>query len=290
VDQRPEHRRRWWLHSTRGLLAMTRFLAVTGGHSVDIDAFRAMLDSISNDREWQWAHAVQPSAQRWFNAKSPFDAIVCHDIPGLKLKRGVPPQSFDPDPQVVESMQSLFEAGTGLVILHHALAGWPTWDRWATALGGRFLYAPGELRSNQWPSSGTRITGYTARIETPEHPVVAGVSNFSLTDELYCCPVFESEIVPLISSDADFSPELFISTYEHVIVGEDAAPRCLGHPQPSNLIGWASSAGNSPIVYIQPGDSAATFGLAPYRLLVGNAIEWVSSPQARTWAEARRVD
>jgi uncharacterized protein len=173
---------------------MTRFLAVTGGHSVDIDAFRAMLDSISNDREWQWAHAVQPSAQRWFNAKSPFDAIVCHDIPGLKLKRGVPPQSFDPDPQVVESMQSLFEAGTGLVILHHALAGWPTWDRWATALGGRFLYAPGELRSNRWPSSGTRITGYTARIETPEHPVVAGVFNFSLTDELYCCPVFDGTV------------------------------------------------------------------------------------------------
>jgi uncharacterized protein len=90
-----------------------------------------------------------------------------------------------------------------------------------------------------------------------------------LTDELYCCPMFEYRVVPLMRSNADFSPSLFISTYEHVIVGEAASPRCDGHPPPSNLIAWATSAGRRPIVFIQPGDSAATFGLEPYQRLVG---------------------
>lgn len=267
-----------------------RFLAVTGGHSVDINALRSMLDAVSLDRNWQWAHAVQPAAQQWFDGNCPFDAILCHDIPGLTLRRGEPPQASDPEPWVRESMQSLFAAGTGLVIMHHALAGWPTWDQWAQAIGGRFLYAPGNVEGQPWPSSGTRIDTYTAVMVAPEHPVCAGLSNFSVTDELYCYPLFESRIVPLICSDADYSPELFVSTYEHVIVGEKAAPKCVGHPPPSNVIAWATSAGNSPIVVIQPGDSAATFALESYRRLVGNALQWVASPAARAWASTRSLD
>jgi len=175
------------------------------------------------------------------------------------------------------------------VVMHHALAGWPSWDAWADAIGGRFNYAAGPLHVEQWPSSGTRITDYTAHVVAPDHPVCAGLDDFTLRDELYCCPVFEDHIVPLVASDADFSPERFISTYEHVLVGEDQAPSCAGHPAPSNVIAWATSSGATPIVFIQPGDSAETFGLAGYRRLLGNALAWVSSSDARGWAELRSV-
>jgi hypothetical protein len=99
--------------------------------------------------------------------------------------------------------------------------------------------------------------------------------------------VFENRIVPLVRSDADFAPERFISTYEHVIVGEDQAPSCAGHEPPSNVIAWATSSGPTPIVFVQPGDSAQTFGLQDYRRLLGNALGWVSSAEARSWAQAR---
>jgi len=262
-------------------------LSITGGHSVDLVAFRAMIDDVCLAKGWRHAHAVQPAAQRWIDSDTPFDAILCHDIPGLFLKRGHAPVASDPPVEVQAAVGRFLESGNGLVILHHALAGWPSWDAWADAIGGRFNYAPGPLHGEQWPSSGTRIATYTARVAAPDHPVCAGLHDFVLTDELYCCPVFEDRVVPLLRSDADFSTEQFISTYEHVVVGEERAPSCAGHPAASNVIAWATSAGRAPIVFIQPGDSAETFGLPEYRNLLGNALAWVTSADGRAWATSR---
>ena len=267
-----------------------RVLAVTGGHSFDLEAFRSLLDNACDECGLAWAHSVQPSAQRCLTGDLPFESVLLHDVSGLQLKRGEPPRPVDPSPDVRANLTQFFAAGTGLVVLHHALASWPSWDGWAAAIGGRFFYAPGSMHGELWPSSGTRIETYQAQVVAPDHPVCAGLDDFTLTDELYCCPIFEDRVVPLIRSSADFSPSLFISTYEHVIVGEAAAPRCDRHPQPSSVIAWATSAGRSPIVFIQPGDSAATFALEPYRRLVGNALSWVASPEARSWAEGRALD
>ncbi|KAB2340384.1 ThuA domain-containing protein [Actinomadura rudentiformis] len=263
-----------------------RILAITGGHRVDLDAFGAMMDAVCAERAWTWAHAVQPSAQGWLSPRhaDAFDAVVCHDLPGLRLERGRAPEPSGPDPATARAVADLLDQGQGLVMLHHALAGWPGWEGWADALGGRFHYAPGRLRGKDWPSSGTRLTRYTARVAAPDHPVCAGVGDFELDDELYCCPVFASEVVPLLRADADLDPALFVRTYEHVLHGEEAAPDCTGHPPASDLIGWASVAGRSPLVVLQPGDSAATFALPPYRRLLGNAIAWVASKAARRWA------
>ena len=52
---------------------------------------------------------------------------------------------------------------------------------------------------------------------------------------------------------------LFTSSYEHVLVGEAEAPDSRDHPPASDLIAWATVAECSPVVYVQPGDSAATF-------------------------------
>jgi type 1 glutamine amidotransferase len=47
--------------------------------------------------------------------------------------------------------------------------------------------------------------------------------------------------------------------------------------------------GRSPIVYIQPGDTAATFALPAYRRLLANAIAWVASAEAKAWAGSNPV-
>jgi type 1 glutamine amidotransferase len=260
-------------------------LAVTGGHSFDLDAFRAMFTDICAERDWLWAHAVQPSAQQWFDSAQAGDVVADDGVPlpGLLLKRGEPPVPLGPTDEQKAAIVSLLGAGQGIVVTHHSLAGWPAWDGWATALGGRFNYAPGPLRGAASPSSGTRIDTYTAEV-VAHHPVIDGVDDFTLTDELYLCPIFDDEVVPLLRADADFDPARFIRTYEHVIVGEAAAPTCEGHPPASNLIAWAKVAGRSPVVYIQPGDTAATFALPQYRRLLSNAIAWVSSAEAHAWA------
>lgn len=273
-----------------------RLLAVTGGHRVDLDAFLGMVQVICREQGWQWGHAVQPGAQQWFTPglATAWDAVLLHDIPGLRLQRGVPPEPFGPDVDTADAIAGWLEAGVGVVATHHALAGWPSWDGWATALGGRFLYAPGSYGGVARPSSGTRIDRYRISPVDPGHPVCAGVEPFELTDERYICPVFESSVVPLLRTDATVDGGDFISTYEHVLHGEAAAPSSAGHADASSLAAWATAAGRSPVVYLQPGDSAVTFGLAPYRRLVANAVAWVASPGAREWATertgGRRID
>jgi type 1 glutamine amidotransferase len=263
-----------------------RVLVVTGGHRVDLDALLGMVAALAAERGWVWAHAVQPTAQDWLHPRhaGAWDALLLHDLPGLHLRRGEPPRPVGPAPEVVRDVAGLLERGIGVVATHHALAGWPAWDGWADALGGRFLYAPGPLHGREWPSSGTRITEYNARVVTPEHPVCAGLADFRLTDELYICPVFADDVVPLVRHDADTSPAAFVRTYEHVLVGEAAAPDCTGHPPASDLVAWATTAAASPVVYVQPGDSGTTFGLPGYHRLIGNAVDWVASPEAHAWA------
>ena len=262
-----------------------RLLVLTGGHRVDLDALLDMVEDLARDRGWLWAHAAQPGAQRWLTPEhaGAWDAVLLHDLPGLSLRRGKPPAPRGPSPEVARDLSALLRRGIGLVATHHALAGWPAWDGWADALGGRFHYAPGTLHGRAWPSSGTRITTYTARLVAPDHPVCAGLEDFALTDELYCCPVLTDRVVPLLRHDADTSPSAYVSTYEHVLVGADAAPDCAGHPPASDLVAWATTAGASPVVYVQPGDSGTTFGVPGYRTLIGNAVDWVS---CRTGAPA----
>lgn len=264
-----------------------RVLVLTGGHRVDLNAFLGMVAALAAGRGWRWAHAVQPTAEDWLRPGTPWDVLLCHDLPGLHLRRGEAPAPRGPSQEVVEGITGMLAQGVGLVAMHHTLAGWPAWDGWADALGGRFLYAPGPLHGEPWPSSGTRITSYTARPVAPEHPVCADVGELALTDELYCCPVFEDRVVPLLRHDAPLDPARFISTYEHVLYGEGDAPDCAGHPPASDLVAWATAAAASPVVYVQPGDSAATFAVPGYRRLIGNAVDWVASDAARSWARSQ---
>ena len=264
-------------------------LTVTGGHRVDLDAFAEMMAAVAGERGWRWAHAVHPGASAWLDGDAPkrWSAILLHDLCGLELRRGEPPTAIDPDPADIDRLGGMLAAGQGLVVLHHALASWPAWDAWADAVGGRFLYAPASLRGAAWPSSGTRIATYDVDVVAPDHPVCAGVGDLTLHDELYLCPVFTDEVVPLVRARVDMDPHLFTSTYEHVLVGEADAPDCDGHPPGTDLVVWATAAGPSPIVYVQPGDSAATFAVPGFRRLVGNAIEWVASADAHAWAATR---
>jgi uncharacterized protein len=265
-----------------------RILAVTGGHRVDLDAFTGMLAGICAERDWVFAHAVQPAAQDWLGPehRGVFDAVLCYDLPGLVLQRGTAPQPLMPAFDVARRLRDLLEAGQGFVFLHHALAGWPAWPGWAEVLGGRYHYTPGSLRGVAWPDSGFRYAKYTARMVASDHPVCAGVDDFSLEDELYCCPVFADDVVPLLRADAADGP--FRETYYEVLGVPRPGPAWT-HPPASDLIGWAKTAGCSPVVYLQPGDGPDTFAHPAYRQLVANAMEWVASDSGREWAAEHRT-
>ena len=259
-----------------------RLLAVTGGHRYDQDAFATLLRTIRDQLGWTCDHVEHPDVRATLvpALAEEYGAVLLHDLPGLRLARGAEPEPVAPSDAQRLAIAELLDHGIGVVALHHALAGWPSWDAWATVLGGRFLYAPGEVRGRPTPASGYRMADYRV---TPfgEHPVCVGVEPFDVTDELYLCSVFEREIVPILATDADVTPAVMIDTHREVTSGDQVeAPHQPGSP----FLGWVHAAGRSPVVYLLPGHTASTLTHPMYQRLVTNALTWVTTPAAHAWA------
>jgi len=274
-----------------------RILVVTGGHRVALDEFLGAVAAICDERGWVWAHTTQPTAQRWLTDElaGQWDAILLHDIPGLRLKRGTEPAVVGPDAQTAQDVVNLLDAGQGLVVLHHAISAWPGWEGWAEVTGARFLYRPGRLRGEDLPSSGYRLDRFTiAPID--DHPITAGIEPFEVDDELYFIPVLEDRIHPLLEQDADMDGALFQDTFDEVSNGSSTGVTCAdriadgGLHGGSRLQGWTTIAGRSPVATLLMGDGPSTFAHPMFRLLLGNALAWVSSDEAHEQAQAAPVD
>ena len=55
------------------------------------------------------------------------------------------------------------------------------------------------------------------------------------------------------------------------------------HTKGYPYVAWIKSYLNSPIVYLQMGDSPTTYQNPSYRLLVKNSITWLNSPESKLW-------
>jgi hypothetical protein len=272
-------------------LPLQVFVAVKG-HAFQRDAFEAMLRGLGGVEPTM---VDQPAAAMLLNpeAMRRFDAILFYDMPGLDFQapREDRPAGIPPEQDFVGGFEGLLEEGKGIVALHHALAGWPAWPAYAEALGGAFLYKDGVVRGEPRPSSGYAADIRYDVVRSPlEHPVLEGVpASFPLTDELYLHDIFEEEVLPLLRLARPIGADAFTSAMRAVrrMTEDDGEP--WKPPAGSDIIGWVKAAGNSPLVYFQPGDGPQTYADANYRRLVGNALRWVASDTSKEWARAERA-
>jgi len=272
-----------------------RILVITGGHRVAMDDFLGAVATVCAERGWVWAHATQPTAQAWLTPEHAgrWDAILLHDIPGLRLKRGTEPIVEGPDATTAANAAALLALGQGLVVLHHAISAWPGWEGWAEAIGARFNYRPARMRGEDLPSSGYRLDRFTVKVTDAGHPICSGVSDFEIDDELYFAPVLTDRIRPILEHDADMSGDLFQDTFDEVSNGSSTGVTCAdrgadgGLHGGSRLMGWTTTAGTSPVATLLMGDGPSTFAHPMFRQLLANALAWVSSDEARAEASAQ---
>ncbi len=265
--------------------APARLMATARGHPYDREAFTALLNGLD---EFDVCHVEQPLAQHCLGPQTAhdFDAILCYDMPGVDFRADGTAHAVAPSPEHVRNYLAMLDIGMGIVFLHHALAAWPAWPLYADIIGGRFHYRPAQLRGNHWPDSGYchRVTHRVSKIDA--HPVTEGIpQHFDITDELYLCPVFEDDVIPLLRSDYTFADRHFYSAAS-AVAGQMNSREGWSHPPGSSLVGWAKRWGNSPIVYLQGGDDASAMANPHFRQLVHNAVRWVSSDDAHRWARA----
>jgi type 1 glutamine amidotransferase len=251
-------------------------LVAVRGHPFD----RTRFDAVFQTLEGISATLVdQPAAARLMNPRgmAGFDVLVLYDMPGLDFT--IPagrPAYLEPPQELKIGMRELLEQGTGILALHHALAGWPAWPEYGEWLGGTFLYHPGNVRGTACPDSGyAHEVTYEAQV-LASHPVTDGLPKaFEMTDELYLAEVFESDVTPLLRSSAPFTREHFWSA-DAAVAGRLNERAGWDHPPGSSLIGWTRKAIASDLVYLQPGDGPSAYDSPHYRRLIENSIRWLA--------------
>jgi len=256
--------------------APLKCLVAVRGHPFDRSAFDAMFQAMDGITATM---VDQPAAALLMNPDGmrAFDVLVLYDMPGLDFEVSEnAPLYLEPHADLQSGFRALLEQGKGIVALHHALAGWPTWSEYHEWLGGQFHYHPGPSRGQPVLDSGY-CHDVTHDVEIiADHPVTAGLpTSFTLTDELYLGQVFEDNITPLLRSSATFTRDHFWSA-DHAVRREMFSRQGWDHPPGSNLVGWAKQALNSKLVYLQPGDGPSAYDSPEYRRLVENAIRWVA--------------
>lgn len=246
-----------------------RVLALTGGHSYDKTAFKNLLDNLPFDITW-W----EPTdLSEWFavDRLADFDVNLHYDMPGGRL---IPE---DPSPRLISGIRDLVSAGHGFVVMHHALASWPSWPEWSELVGGKYLYAPGIVRGQPWPDSGFRHDVKQHLSPIGSHPVLAGLeAGFDVCDETYLCPMFVDDVTPLLRTNALITDEVHTSTSAALISGDINEPidPTWHHPPGSPLAAWCLERGSSRWVYVQPGDTGQTLRDPQYQRLISNAVNW----------------
>ena len=275
-------------HARRNMLLVTR------GHPFERVPFMEMLGAVPDTT---WTEVEHPAAPALFDPRCArdFAGFLCYDMPGLDFRMPSAPGGagvdFVPPPaRLVAGMEALLDAGKPFIFLHHALAGWPAWSRYADIVGGRFHYKR-ELAADG-AAADILDSGYLHGVKhrvrvVADHPLTAGVgAGFEIEDELYLTDIDEAGKIPLLRSEFEFDPRRFHSAHEAVANARLFTGHPWNRPAGSNLIAWLKRAGNSPVIYIQCGDCPAAYANPGLRRILANAVGWITSPAAAEWARS----
>jgi type 1 glutamine amidotransferase len=222
--------------------APIKVLVVTGGHGFKAEPFFQMFE---DNPDITYATAAQDKAAEAYDRDDllSYDVVVLYDSP-----------STITDAQKARFL-SLFDKGVGVIVLHHALLSYQEWPEYERIAGGKYVLDPAKESdptvrgSNCWNDPGK--TGCKPDVTIPvkivarDHPVTAGLRDFTLTDELYLDVHMRPDVVTLAA------------TGDEVLV-------------------WAREQGQSRVVGTMLGHGPPAYADPSFRKLLAQSIRWVA--------------
>ena len=212
-------------------------MVLTGGHDYDQPQFQEMFDSFDNV---EIAHAALDNNGTFFDE---FDDDLYDVIVFYNFRRPISKTSQC-------NFIKLTEQGTGLVILHHAIAGFPDWPQWRQIVGAKYFLQDTEEDGQMWKRcTYQHDVEMPVDIAAPQHPVTCGVKPFIILDETYKGYRLEPDNHLLLTAD---------------------------HPASQRQIGWTRTFNQSRICCIQLGHGKDAYENPAYRKLLRQAIHWTA--------------
>jgi uncharacterized protein len=215
----------------------TKVLLLTGGHGFEKEPF---LKVFEDNRDISFTH-VSHGKPDSFGYDRPdllsYDVVVLYDM--LQKISDAQKTNF----------LSLFKRGIGLVVTHHAIVSYQEWPEFERIIGG--TYPENQAKKGQV----TAQLGYEHDVEVPvvivatNHPVTAGLKDFTLVDEIYWGFRTRPDVTPLITTT---------------------------QPKSGKPLAWARTEEKSRVVYLQLGHGPSAFTNANYRALIANSIRWTA--------------
>ncbi|MDW8352889.1 MAG: ThuA domain-containing protein [Bryobacterales bacterium] len=219
-----------WIDPARPQQRRTRVLVVTGGHDYDT-SFYTLFEGYP-DLAWDHAPSNREAYRR--DLRPRYDVLVLYDMP----------QEIGETER--QHLRDFAESGKGIVVLHHAIASYNSWEWYSKELvGGKYLLQPEAGRPGSTYKHDEEIFVYPVA----RHPVVSDVGRMHLWDETY--------------------KGLWISPEVKVLLRTD-------HPLSDGPVAWISPYPKSRVVYIQLGHDRLAHIHPGYRKLVKNAIDWAA--------------
>ncbi|MCY2954130.1 MAG: ThuA domain-containing protein [Planctomycetota bacterium] len=146
---------------------------------------------------------------------------------------------------------ALLDKGVGVVALHHCIGAFQDWPDYANIIGGKHFTKEGTIDGKKWPVSLWKDdVKMTVHVEA-DHPITAGIKDFTVIDESYK------------NQWHDPDATLLLSTVEAT---------------QDKQIAWAKTFRKANVCYIQLGHGPAIYTDPTFRQLVSQAIRWAAKP------------
>ena len=229
----------------------TRVLLVYGGaHHSPITPYMRMLDSMPGI---EWTPALLPQSAEMLKPglEKEYDVLLMVGMMGSRWEQA----EFSAEQR--KAFADLLAKGIGIVALHQAIATEPGWEESPRIVGGVWRNEPYEVDGRSYPKSGClHDTDIRVRAADPDHPIVRGVPEFVINDELYLDIYKAADNLPVLVTD---------------------------HPQANGRkeIAWTRTYGASRLFYFQLGHvPAQTWARPDCRRIVHQAIRWAAAKTA----------
>jgi len=214
-----------------------KVLVITGGHGFDqkpfFDIFRDNPD-ITFTAAW---HGQTNAAAYERDDLLSYGVVVLYDMPKT-ITEGQKGRFL-----------SIFDKGIGLVVLHHALASYQHWPEYERIIGGRYPEQDGQSGAVTPEVGYQHEVDVPVKILAPDHPITAGLKDFTIRDEIYWGFRVQPDVTALFTTS---------------------------HPKSGKPLGWCRLEGQSRVVYLQLGHGPSAYNDPNYRQLVARSIQWAA--------------